>query len=190
MVLFDRAKWCELDTPSKRHEVRGRNGKPLSIEVMPARIVLLEWPTGAEGKLAQSPPNVLGTGFLMLDVRFLNLTSTWDLEDVLAFSEDFRYWRRPGPGHETEDRAGYVYKDLIPDFNSESPYFDRWASLLRHPVKIGESHFSLFPSVQDGTAWLAEARNWQESSTGKPGWIPYADNRAFVWSCALLQNGL
>jgi hypothetical protein len=187
-VLFERAKWCVLSVPPERHEVKGQSGKTLSIVMMPPRIVLFEWPESEEPTRLRKAREIMRTGFLLIDVQFLDGDTKWDFEDVLAFNEAFRYWRRPWPNHETDNRAGYVYKELIPNFDEQAPYFNRWANMLRHPIETEGKLYSLFPGADNGDAWFAEAMAWQQSSQGPPGWIPYADNRTFVWSCVLAQE--
>jgi hypothetical protein len=189
-VLFERAKWCALSASPECHEIKGRFGKTLLIAMMPPRLVLFEWPEPKEPPHLQMARDIMRTGFLLVDVQFLDGDAKWDFEDVLAFNETFRYWRRPWPGQESENRAGYVYRDMVPGFDEHAPYFNRWADMLRHPVQLGGKQYSLFPGAEKGDGWFAEAMNWQQSSQGKPGWIPYADNRTFVWSCALFQKSV
>jgi hypothetical protein len=188
-VLFDRAKWLVLDQPGRTCEVQGRNHAVLSLEMMPPRVVLLEWPGRDETGHVRLAREVMRTGFLLVDVRFLSGKTAWQIEDVLAFNDAFRYWRKPWTGHDVADIGGYTYRDLVPDYNASDPYFGRWAALLRHPVEIDGRTFALFPGADDGVGWFEEALHWQEFSDGKPGWIPYADNRTFVWSSVLLERG-
>jgi len=66
-------------------------------------------------------------------------------------------------------------------------YFERWASLLEIPIEDedGETWW-LFPKSweQEARAWVAGKRDPWNS-----GWIVYADSRAFVWTCAIVEGG-
>ena len=190
-ILFDRTKWFELNAAVTTHTIAGRDLKPLKIAMPPPRLVLPEWPAKIEAKSEHASREVLRTGFLIIEARFLNEGCEWQMRDLLAFNETFRYWRRPWPGLEREVRKGfegYIYRDMVPGYDPNDPFFGRWEQWLRLPLKVGGQFLSIVPGAEDGTMWIKEARRWQESSEGKPGWIPYADNRTFVWTCALVKD--
>lgn len=171
MVLFDRAKWCVLKADASEHTIVGRDQKKLGIRILPPRIVLPEWPAEIKSSHARLAGDLLRTGFLLRDVEFQNNKSTWELPDVLAFNETFRYWRRPWPGQDKAVRGGCTYREMVPDYDPNDPYFGRWEKWLRVPVRIGDRFFSLVPGAEDGTLWVDEARKWQATSEGKPKFL-------------------
>lgn len=66
-------------------------------------------------------------------------------------------------------------------------YFKRWASLLEIPIEEKPGKLlQLFPK-----SWKDEAEKWIAGDR-KPwhsGWVVYADNRTFVWTCAIIEKG-
>lgn len=200
-VLFDRARWLVLaggdgrDVDAAQFKVH-RNGRHPDVLVSPPRVVLFEAKRGR----APDIDDPLRTGFLILDAGFLESGEGVSLDDLLDFNEMFRYWQRPFDGHDTESRNGIDYASFLADCpaalmafthwspaqgaNADSLYIDRWACLLDAPVLIDGEPYRLFP-----LEWATAARKWAASGEGDRGWIVYDDCRAFVWTCALVEDG-
>ncbi len=82
--------------------------------------------------------------------------------------------------------------------NDQNIYFDWWQSLLRQPVQfevVGKNseknlvYFNLFPSQwADNTKARIDGKNIKSASEEqeRQDWLLHADNRTFVWTCALI----
>lgn len=208
-VLFERARWHQLErpdgTPVRTEFVCAHrsSGREFLVRIEPPRVVLFEWPAGRE---ASTQDDLLATGFLVLDTTFPNRDLAPGFDDLLAFNEVFRTWRRPFAEH--DEVRGYCRLlgrcplDLVTGGPSigDAPglgldlYFDRWQSLLEAPLQLPEAEApsrgprlaALFP-----TEWGDRARRWREDplADDTAGWVIYADYRAFVWTCALVHGG-
>lgn len=239
-VLFDRALWLELMVP-EGSQVDGllefpatfASGGSHRVRVDRPRLVLFEYGSGEDvvSERAGTAPDILKTGFIYLDVWFAGTQGGSQqpvLGDLLELNEGFRYWQCPWEGH---GKGGYL--DLlqghlgIPSAGAAheakaDPYFDRWARLLAHPLRVEArggrfEWLRLFPDD-----WARSAHAWAlgdrppDFATAKPeaprteleelererarlrcsradegrstGWIVHADNRAFVWTCAILPD--
>lgn len=209
-VLFRRTERLELDLPdeSRRFEVPHRKrGGTYVVGIAAPRLLLFEWPGSPK---TDFEPDLLATGFLFIDLFFPESGRAPDLDEVLELSEVFRHCVPPFSRHAESEpdgsRRGYleVLGDLSIDMTrAEGPrvrdvagtsvgllgvYFDRWASLLQRPLEPSPGErWNLFPR-----RWVHDAANWY----GKPladqgsGWVVNADSRAFVWTCALVEEGL
>lgn len=172
-AIHERTRWFVLSSAlSEASPLLGTN--PLGARAR-AGLVLME-------SKAPKTHGVLHTGFLMVET-FFDSQRPITYEAFLTFNERFRYYKRPYPGHEC---GGYARrKKAENDRETESrPYLARWASLLEYPVRL-DGHFYEFVSLEtrDTTAAYAEGRS------DKPGWFVSSDNRAYVWTCAVLPNG-
>ncbi len=76
-------------------------------------------------------------------------------------------------------------------------YFERWADLLKLPVEVRlgaeeTKYYSLFPdpdaacSGKKAGQATCQPSERRLPSGGDGRWLMYADNRAFVWTCAIL----
>lgn len=194
-----------------------RRGGRYRVQVAPPRLVLFEWDAvyarycglGAAARSAKHEPDkhepdILATGFLILDLHApAGQPKPPELDDLLELNELFRYWRQPfdrhagPPGDETSRYRrvlGEVPMDplsrpaeTVAQGSAEQIYTPRWTSFLERPLDVGDDHFRLFP-----LAWSEQAAEWLRDPTteGGTGWAGYADNRAFVWTCALIEGGL
>ncbi len=197
-VLYNHACWFEVPKLNwdksncpKLFNLLNEQYQKITVQLHPPRMVLFEYQNAQV-----NTENILDffyTGFLIIKASFVDdgLQPT-TYRSLLTFNELFRYWRVPFSKHidSIKRYLGNVFGDT-PD----KLYFDRWADLLDFPFKDPVDHklYRLFPAN-----WRHEAKSWwcsevynNESSNvdKKPGWICYADNRAFVWSCAVVEGG-
>lgn len=172
--------WCATVDVSRRDSSHNQAKYRVKTE---ARLALFE---------SDSRARLLRIGFLLLDLTFPDQRRAPTLDDLLHLNEKFRFWRLPWHGHEN-----HGYADLVDHFESQLPekipsrqqtYLGRWTRFLRLPIERDGKLFSL-------VSWrsLEEA----EDATRKPlkeswgqGWCVYTDNRAFVWTCAVLPGGV
>jgi len=168
--------------------------------------------------LKQDSPDPLQTGFLVLDLWFESSQNV-TLADLLHINEGVRYWQCPYAKHNDSPAADALwtsYRQLVDSLTTaiskaaslpleegeaDTAYTGRWATLLRRPIRDPGSGrwLHLFPEEWDHpyTGGLVRAVNpalpapWMQPEMPKNAhrWAIYADNRAFVWSCALLPQG-
>lgn len=84
-------------------------------------------------------------------------------------------------------------------------YLRRWDWMLECPLRLTQGPVREEESQEDGwwslmpPQWIERARTWAGGFTPSPpvgsgdheaefGWLSYADNRAFVWTCAVLEE--
>ncbi len=198
-ALYDRALWLELkrrpEAEAAQFTVPSKSGN-LTVEVANPRLALFEWCAGNVPQDANgSGHDPLRTGFLMIDFFFPDPGAT--LDDLLAVNEHFRFWLRPYEGHGEKSDSEYArYVGGFPAVLAKltgidnidprnSLHIGRWAPLLELQVAApGGQIFRLFPDE-----WREQARVWAGSGKGKTGWVAYSDPRAYVWTCALLEDG-
>jgi hypothetical protein len=190
-VLFKRAKWFELKNGQINFKLGSRN---IPISLTPA-LVLFEFgrPDG------NNHSDIFQTGFLSIDAQF-DQNNPPSYDELLQFNELFRYWQLPFENHQNKG-----YKELLKDLqlnwnignrllgeekDVDAIYFDRWDYLLKYQVNISGKCFGLMPEE-----WHEQARNRSNGKESKgikssPGWIIHSDNRAFVWTCAVIENGI
>lgn len=210
-VLFKRARWfaipqADWENPEDQHPWPRRfkaalHSGELDVELAPPELVLFEWKAGTP---KQSAPDLFQTGFLLIEAHFpAHQPSTPVLEDLLVFNERFRYWRAPFPTHAERMRSIVDSQGLLGNSESEAPsellslYLDRWLRLLELPLISPDNgtRLRLFPE-----AWATRARKWwlSELTAGRDEdadppaehCLVYADNRAFTWTCALVEAGV
>ncbi len=212
-VLFERARWLELrysgDAPwNEKQTVHLTKGKPIIARMDCPRLVLFECD-------CQSTSTLLQTGFLLVDIYLEPQEGdapTPTLDDLLLFNEFFRYVFRPHKNHFEADKAPYfraMFPDAVASYNSDNTdselvkryknsdslsndeihkiYFDRWAELLKYPVESDGKHYRIV-SDEDIDAALDHIQNPAENPDR--GFLTYADNRTYVWSAAVLKNGV
>jgi len=210
-VLFEKAKWLTLKNyhfdPVEVPFLDCGVKRSIKVHIKSPSLILFEWPENLEsckkhcdmaGEVGCSVDkhNALRIGFLVVELYFSNSDGlSPGLDALLRLNEIFRYWQRPYEGHE----KGYI--ELLGNFSLEldsketirerkedisAIYFERWASLLDKPqIKIGGNKWRLFP-----LEWMVNARNFVSGKdNAPPGWAIYSDNRAFVWTCAITENG-
>jgi hypothetical protein len=191
-VLFDRARWFHLSGlgPEVRKGVFNLQGNcRIRAEMAAPRLVLFEYPeSGHAGELDE-----LRTGFLILELFFPKEESTGSgapqLDDLLLVNELFRYWWKPYPEHDHDatDPGGKSYAKFLKDWplglfgatlGGETrgvQYRGRWQGFLTLPVRHSERQYRKLilsaPSEERGD------------------WSIHADDRTYVWTCALIENG-
>jgi hypothetical protein len=197
-ILFHHARWFEMapeqwlefDFP-KDFILRNR-GRQISVGIDPPRLVLFEWNGDA---CKEGDSCVFNTGFLLLRLHFpFDQEGSPRYSDLLALNEKFRYWRSKYDGHYAAEIESSI---SIPGFDEPFGYFLlRWQRLLSAHFVLPEDdrQWRLFPLY-----WQEQAEEWwcrelvceDGASVGKEhsGWIFYSDDRAFVWTCAVVQGG-
>lgn len=198
-VLFRRAKWVVLDGKSGQEiEIQFSRGNTLTVCVSPPELVLFEWPNNEN----DTENEILRTGFLIIGIYFPEQNHAQPcLDNLLELNEVFKYWQQPFTRHEEIGKYRELLKNLPYRINesktigfmenSRELYFERWACLLEFPLfDEGGSCWKLIPNE-----WMAKARRKVEGhaekidSDGTEDWMVYADNRTFVWTCSLMENG-
>lgn len=192
LTLHQRARWLVLRREANKLETRRMTlpeslGGSVDIVMRTPGMVLFEW-AGDEVRTA------LQIGFLIVEAFFAEGTKP-RLSHLLAFNELYRYWRRPFESHSRRTAAGGPpewknYREVLGDFlgpNESSEvlalYLSRWSQWLRLPVEIDGKLWHL---IQDES--LNAANEHAEGRTNRRGWAFYSDNRAYVWTCAILRE--
>lgn len=208
-VLFKRARWMQFQGPAEHWNVTvsGRDGQALTVTIASPWLVLFESPDRLEDNPAPSEEDLLRTGFLLVELYFPEgQDNRPNLDELLTINELFRYWRSPFPRHAEVKGYKRLLDDvplkltdpqspLIKDCPTADIYLERWASFLELPIKLGNDIGRLFPVHwdKDTRAWVIpdQGLSTQEKTTAAKsrGWAVYADERAFVWTCALLEKG-
>ena len=195
-VLFRRAKWFELS---------GWNAKNFqhSFAILkPPRLILFEFQLPVTEK--QAVPELMQSGFLIIEANFKtsqpdNKSCDFNMkfDDFMRFNELFRYWQKPFHGHEAKGYKEYLASlpvnlvvggIKIDDATEDDDiYFARWSPFLLLPVRPEKNgdYYRIIPVTWHENA-LERIRGGYEKS--RPDWLVHADNRAFVWTCALLQE--
>ncbi len=197
---------CWQDTPWHRGVTLYGRCNEIITRMLPPRLVLFEW-RNIQDRTRNKQADILQSGFLLVDLYFSPDPAAGTppiLDDLLLINELFRYFDPPYPEH-IKDFINAL-KNVPLEYETREPltvgncvdhvkrYFQRWASLLSLPICIGnhagqEQWYRLFPQE-----WLENAGNrLNEAVTGKDfaeaNCLVYADNRAYVWSAAILKGG-
>jgi len=201
--------WNKTIWRDKGVKVNLKSDSPLIIKMLAPRLVLFE----ANQLRSKQSPNILQTGFLLLDVYFPDQKNKPSLDDLLLLNELFRYFGIPWDDHVTqyENALGNIpteynlkndtqktISDLIQRDNDnqlkagyKEAYFSRWANLLEIPLIQNKDsktqHLKLF--TED---WSINAKKWTYDIYKSPleeHWQVYADNRSYVWTAAILKDG-
>lgn len=212
-VLFERARWLELrysgDAPwDEKQAVHLTKGKTIIARMGCPRMVLFECDCRQSSTLLQ-------TGFLLVDIYLEphKEGAAPALDDLLLFNEFFRYVFRPHKKH-FEDGEKPRFRDIFPNdvarhgsnTNTDTEqykqddkteqltddaihkiYFDRWAGLLKYPAELDGKRYRIV-SDEDIDAALDHIQNPVENP--ERDFLIYADNRTYVWSAAVLENGV
>ena len=214
-VLYGRARWFQVapevwgrqgfalgDTPGRR----------VTAIIRPPRVVLFECPDC--DRAGKSPErdggDSLQVGMLVVDLHFEEDGA--DFVDLLRVNELFRYHDRPFIGHEKaytklfgECFGGWFRSRCVDRSTPADLYAELWEQWLSFPIRHGERCWRLFPEAWKKAATdrrgnlhrLAQAGGKAASLAGGfhrmlesgPGWNVYADNRALVWTAAVLDGG-
>ena len=181
-VLFDRAVWLRLDANCSSFAfswIRPDNpGQPLRLRRKAPRLVLFEYEAA---KTERSPTNV---GFLLLDIDVEDGVTTVSVDEFLHFNELFRYFGEPFAGHAAQKDLGRSLRSYLAGAEqagealgccTDRLYGGRWESLLGFPLEVKGQTFRLNASIR---------RNANGSSPAV-----HPDNRAFVWTAAVMDSG-
>lgn len=166
LVLFERASWLRaVNWHAREHRV-AIGDRTVAFTIAPPRAVLFE----------SHNPDIahLDTGFLIVEITF---QSDVQFNELLRLNEVFRYWRKPYSSH--CDAARLLGADV-------PVYHSLWEELLRLPVRDRNGDTFRVVTKQD----VHDARKWIRRGCGAPGWICYTDPRAFVYSCAISDEGV
>lgn len=159
--------------------------------------------------------SILQTGFLFIDVYFSDdQVKKPTIDDLLKFNELFRYFDMPYEYHHNayydclKDTPVDSFLDANNDYlkmkdkncatlkQKRKNYFDRWLNYLKIPVNYDGKFFALTYTDKDNANndWIKRAENWlcdprPQTSSNMRTCLAHVDNRCFVWSAALLENG-
>lgn len=202
-VLFHRAKWFQLDGPHVSEFRMAESKDGLKIRIHKPRIVLFEWPLfPGRGSTINNNHDPLRLGFLIVTLSFSEQQSRPPvLADLMELNDKFRYWHVPFDNFSTQAdpilgncppnllQTAITSESTTSPMGPEHRYLERWASLLRVPIKLDDEGpvWSLFPKT-----WDQEAREWVQGNNRKherKGWLVSCDGRAYVWTCATTQHG-
>lgn len=184
-VLFDSAKWLQIaedgwkKTPWANSIIFHCRGKEVAVSMLPPQLVLFEWPTDNTIKTEiKGDAEILQTGLLIVDLYFPEPTDPKnhpEIDDLLFINNHFRYFRRP-------------YNQCAKNFRN---------LLAEVPVEYCGSSLKKVKdfSDEDGEAYLLRWTNLidvpiNSSVVIKPDNRVYADNRTYVWSAAILKEGV
>lgn len=192
-VLFRRAKWAKLKGEViKEDEMFFRDGNRLKVVISSPDLILFEWPAPDDKKRDDDiakEKEILHTGFLVVEAHFpLSNTCPPTLDNLLELNELFRYWQQPYEGH--EEKYAKLFDGCVSSKSARNIYFEKWAQLLEHPIYYENEEWRLMPDK-----WMASARRKVDNcrndlvDDSPPDWMVYADNRAFVWTCAIMKDG-
>ncbi len=218
-ILYEQALWLDMcagwnDTAWGRAEVEITllRDRTFRIGMLRPRITLFEAAGGQEGDdiparlAAQQEADIRHTGFLHVDLYFPEeQENTPELDDLLLFNEMFRYYDMPWEDHLEKyfkpsfGKVPVRYAGSEPfltvaelaeggsDAAPQKCYFERWANLLEIPLLHNGKQYRLFPKT-----WAEAGRKWTcdgERKSTSTHWQVYDENRAYVWTAALLEKG-
>ena len=201
-VLYERSIWARI--PEKIWEKNparcgsftfraAKSNKRPEITLSPPWIMLFE----GEQQNDDSHP-LLQQGFLILEAYFADKEENQPtLDDLLEFNDLFRFINSPYSSHAEDFRAAlsdfpadFKKCNKVKDCDEEDPvslYKNRWLSLLDIPLQREDKLYSLIPS----NSLQCEKNNNRAGhlACDDNNCLLYADNRAFVWTCAILDQG-
>lgn len=178
--LYQRALWMRFQDSV---DLLTHPEQPPLVMLDPPRLVLMEWSAARTDDV-----DLLRVGFLLITARFPGGPIS-SLADLQRFNELFRYWHQPEP-YNKEKRAALLagIRDALGQGEDPAqPGWGRWARWLRLPLLVGDRAYDLMPST-----WHSQAEGWLRGSdkeSPNQGWVCHADNRAFVFTAALLDGG-
>jgi len=200
-VLFRDALWLKLKN-FRSEWARGVSvfllGKRFRAVMHNPEMVLFEWEsqTGPGG-------NILKTGFLIVNIELKpcpnGVQPTFD--HLLSFNELFRYFDSPYPGHFRNAlfpafghrRNSFLHDEPVHATIDDDPahYFNAWAELLQCPLILGKNRYQVVvpKDVEDALEYLcAPSHSQRDNANRRSALLNYSDNRAYVWTAAVLKN--
>ncbi|MEW6127213.1 MAG: hypothetical protein AB1757_09255 [Acidobacteriota bacterium] len=189
-VLFENAKWFELKSKVNDKFVSYKKDIGITFKMLDStirqiainapKLILFECNLPDSKGLAANSP--MRTGFLVIEINFQDETT---LDEMLLLNEALRYKEPSYEAHRKEIFGDEKEKGKLcvsPDgleklFEGKNGkiFWDIYEFLLSQPLAFNNVPFNLI-----------EPRN--DQCNGKELEI-YADNRAFVWTCAVLKGG-
>lgn len=207
-LLYHRASWFILEEEPNaaspaiwkkfvvQSGLKGQN-HPYQVALRLPTVILFEDNPFAFKCGKNVDPDLLRTGFLVIEAFFPDGAFAPSFENLLRFNEIFRYWRCPYEKHATDCGAelnsmyegifGFALEEKEKN-NRQKLYTDRWLALLRHPILIqgGQGQAVSARPLE----WLAEddgsGKNRQRN--GDPLWLVHPDDRTFTMACAFLDG--
>lgn len=211
LVLFRRARWFQTRPPVSMLRLKipadtmmgHTDSKEVCVTWEQTRVVLFEYPNNRDRQ--EQDFTTLRNGILAIK---LSLPVGTPFAYVLWLNEAFRYYKIPYWSHTADLPRHEVIQGLPGPDEKEDPavsYHQMWADLLGRPLV-----------EEDGTMWQLFPEEWKANAQGMaliqnegrqpslddyltyvvPGmgrsgpwpqtWDVYPDNRAFVWTCAVL----
>lgn len=195
------------------HSVNRYKVLPVTVTLAPPRLVLFE---GRADNDSAHPP--LHHGFLIQDAFFPASDPSHEtpcLDDLLEFNELFRYIDCPFPGHREKfanalaefpadysagslKTIGAVFDEMADADEQEKEkkslfcYKNRWLSLLQFPLLTKRCQCFGLRIVK--RSWIRCEQNndslmENHLACTNNNCFPYADNRAFVWTAAVAEDG-
>ena len=201
-VLFDKTLWAKISGSvwndyQKPIKVIAHNKNEIEVMVSSPTIVLFEWEEPVKQDIPQN--DILKNGFLMVELFFNDDgEKSVTLEDLLMVNELFRYFRSPYKEHKTKGYAEFISKFNISPKESDAAhsdgsiagesniYLDHWLTLLKYPLEIDGQMFKVIPDE-----WLendSHCSYGDNLNCNNEKCLIYADNRAFVWTCATVKD--
>jgi hypothetical protein len=201
-ALFNRAKWFRLRPMSEGKtgssaqdgsqlfpkDIAIRvNNRGIAVHMSAPALVLFEFGEEDRSNKVEESWDILRTAFLVVELFFkAGQRTTPTLDDLLKINEVFRYFESPFEDHYKDreldkfcDQGAFALSHA--DEQSEkSPgsFYHRWWRLIDNvPIVLGDGH-----------QWRIE-RGRSEEDTKRRARNAYPDNRAFVWTCAILPEG-
>ncbi len=208
-ILFNRTKYFELkdECGNKKTFTFKANflgEEEIEVTIDSPIIVLFEFPNLENIKSNKN--DTLLTGMLILPAFFPDNIKNGcrpNLDDLLEFNERFRYIQPPFDGHWKDFKR--LFKNCPVDFRCENnqkigqwendeemdkAYLSRWEGLLQIPFEYEGKRYSLITTEMKENAEKYIKNEVAKGQIQKDsGWIIYADNRAFTWTCAITQDG-
>lgn len=198
-VLYGRALWAQIPKKVWNNETRKGSFSFLAPESQQTLKVIISqpWVVLFEGKKENGAHELLQNGFLILETYLDPEAGNASLDDLLAFNELFRFFDQPYPKHASKITASlndfpadYVSCTKIdPEKKKDqfATYKQRWLSLLQLPLLKKGQWYTMIPKTTIETE-KNSPRACNLSST-RDTCLNYSDNRAFVWTCAIIENG-
>ena len=218
-VLFDRARWAKVQnwenawTKDNGITFSVKNSRTVDVKMAAPNLILFEWPdlntiltsgNPEPGGKTQERHEILQIGFLFVDLYFPTDQpgNSPTIDDLLYINELFRYFDQPYENHPEDSGYRDFINDVPPHYDADCAkssmgqlndlqrYFERWINLLEEiPIRVNDDYYRFYPDAWSrSTRELLYEGNYS-TQTRKEDYLIYADNRAYVWSAALLEDG-
>jgi hypothetical protein len=163
------------------------NNRDIAARLSAPALVLFEFGEGGRSNEDEESWDILQTAFLVVQLFFKSGQPTIPtLDDLLKINEVFRYFESPFEDHYKDreldkfcDQGAFALNEAD-EQRAKSPesFYHRWWRLIDNvPIVLGDGH-----------QWRIE-RGRNEEDTKRRARNAYPDNRAFVWTCAIVPEG-